>query len=70
MNKQPVVQVCDLTDFWCEYCPNRPKKVYLPLHKNVMNPARICEECAKDCEIVGWFDTEKEYYKALRDVQK
>lgn len=58
-----VVRVTFLTDSWCEYCPKIPKKTYLPIGKSVLNPARICEECVKDYEIVDWVDSWEDYRK-------
>lgn len=64
-----IVYVAELSDHWCEYCPNIPKKIYLPFTKSTLNPARICENCAKNFKIVDWFETAKEYYKELNKLK-
>jgi protein-arginine kinase activator protein McsA len=60
-----------ITNHWCEYCHNDNQlKTYLPLEKSVLNPAHICEDCAKEHTIIDWFDIEKDYYIALNKLQE
>lgn len=65
-----IVHIANISDNWCEYCPNIPTKVYLPFNKSVLNPARICELCAKDFTIIDWYETEIDYFIALNKLKK
>ena len=63
---------------WCEYCGNhKSSKTYLPFHKNVLNPERICENCVEgipdlnlEFEVLGFYINEDEYQKDLYKLKK
>jgi hypothetical protein len=65
-----IVQACWLDSSWCEYCPGKGTKTYLPMTKTTLNPAHICEECALDHTVIGWYDDEKQYYEALYNLKE
>lgn len=65
-----IVQACFISGGWCEYCSNTPQKVYLPFTTSTLNPAYICEDCAKEHTIVDWFDSDKDYTIALNNLKK
>jgi hypothetical protein len=65
-----IVQAVWLENSYCEYCPSRVGKTYLPLTKDVVNPQHICEDCSKEHNIIDWFEEEKEYELALLFVNK
>jgi protein-arginine kinase activator protein McsA len=64
-----IVRIINISDNWCEYCSNKPIKVYLPFAKNVVNPARICEKCAEQHTVIDWYETENDYLKELRKLK-
>ena len=60
----------DSFNFYCEYCSNENiKHIYLPFHKNVLNPSHICNNCVIAYQIIDWIDTEADYYKLLEEIK-
>lgn len=57
-------------DAYCEYCDSTPERLYFPFTSTTLSPAHVCEKCAREHTIVGWFGTQLEYYRALANYKR